>query len=149
MATTPEGWSRICSSLSYENASLAIDFLCDAFGFEVKLRVDAPDGKVVHSELVVDGGLIMVCDNAAGEKESKDWQVTPAQAKGNTQSLMMFVDDVEAHLAHVRKSGAKIVSEPKVSDYGEEYWADRSYECEDIGGHHWYFVQRLSTGAKQ
>ena len=31
----------------------------------------------------------------------------------------------------------------KTSDYGEEYWADRGYGCEDIGGHHWWFMQRL------
>ena len=35
------------------------------------------------------------------------------------------------------------MSEPKTTDYGEDYWADRGYECVDIGGHHWWFYQRL------
>ncbi len=151
MATTPEGWTRISSSLNYENASEAIEFLCKAFGFEVKLRVDAPGGKVAHSELVVDGGMIMVGDKVAddgSDKAGRDWSVTPKQAGGNTQALMMFVDDIDAHLARAKSAGA-IVMEPKVSDYGDEYWVDRTYECIDIGGHHWWFVQRLATGGKK
>ncbi|MEO8877078.1 MAG: hypothetical protein ABI461_15910, partial [Polyangiaceae bacterium] len=83
------------------------------------------------------------------EKPDRDWSITPKQAGGCTQSLMMFVDDVDAHLARAKKAGATIVMEPKVSDYGEDYWADRTYECVDIGGHHWWFVQRLSTGGKK
>jgi hypothetical protein len=33
--------------------------------------------------------------------------------------------------------------EPKISDYGEDYWTDKCYGCEDIGGHHWWFSERL------
>jgi len=53
------------------------------------------------------------------------------------------VDDVEAHCARARAAGAKIRSEPTTTDYGEDHWTDRGYECEDIGGHHWWFYQRL------
>ena len=41
------------------------------------------------------------------------------------------------------ENGATIVAEPKVSDYGEDYWSDKGYECVDPGGHHWWFAQRL------
>ena len=44
-----------------------------------------------------------------------------------------------------KAGGAVITSEPKVSDYGDDYWVDRSYECRDLGGHHWWFTQRLRT----
>jgi hypothetical protein len=33
-----------------------------------------------------------------------------------------------------------------VTDYGEEYWTDRSYGAIDPGGHHFWFVQRIKTG---
>ncbi len=146
MATTPEGWARISASIHYDDANEAIDFLCRAFGFEVKLKIDAPGGKVVHSELVVEGGLVMVGDAVSedgGERPGRDWVRTPTSAGGCTQALMMFVDDVDAHCARARAAGAKIVMEPKVSDYGEDYWTDKTYECVDVGGHHWWFVQRL------
>ena len=58
-------------------------------------------------------------------------------------NLMIYVDDVEAHCEKARAAGAKIVSEPKTTDYGADYWTDRSYECVDPGGHHWWFCQRL------
>ena len=62
--------------------------------------------------------------------------------------MMVFVDDVEAHCARARAAGAKIVAEPMTNDYGEEYWSDRGYEGEDLGGHHWWFYTRIKEGAK-
>jgi uncharacterized glyoxalase superfamily protein PhnB len=64
-------------------------------------------------------------------------------------NLMIYVDDVEAHCAKARAAGAKIVVEPKTTDYGEGYWADRGYECVDPGGHHWWFCQRLRSPKSQ
>jgi uncharacterized glyoxalase superfamily protein PhnB len=57
--------------------------------------------------------------------------------------MMIYVDDVEAHCTQARAAGARIVSEPKTTDYGEAFWEDRGYECEDSEGHHWWFYQRL------
>jgi uncharacterized glyoxalase superfamily protein PhnB len=56
---------------------------------------------------------------------------------------MIYVDDVEAHCKQAREAGAKIISQPTTTDYGEEYWTDRGYEAADIEGHHWWFYQRL------
>jgi len=56
---------------------------------------------------------------------------------------MVFVDDVEAHFQRAKARGAKIVTEPKTSDYGEDYWTDRSYGAVDPEGHMWWFTQRL------
>ena len=61
----------------------------------------------------------------------------------NTQSVCLFVDDADAHCANARAHGAVISSEPATHDYGDDYWSDRSYECVDPGGHHWWFAQRV------
>jgi uncharacterized glyoxalase superfamily protein PhnB len=45
----------------------------------------------------------------------------------NTQSLFVYVDDVDAHCARA-------------------HWADRGYEALDREGHGWWFAQRLRTG---
>ncbi len=37
---TPAGWPRISPALYYDDAAKAIDLLCDAFGFEVRLKVE-------------------------------------------------------------------------------------------------------------
>ena len=72
----------------------------------------------------------------------------PKQLSGaNTQSLCVYVDDAEAHCERARKVGAVIHSEPATVDYGPGYGVDRGYECVDLGGHHWYFVQRIQENA--
>jgi uncharacterized glyoxalase superfamily protein PhnB len=136
----PKGWPRISSSIVYAEAAKAIDWLCRAFGFEVRLKVEGDGGKIVHSELVLGEGLIMAGD---AEKPGRDWRKTPAQAGGCTQALCVIVDDVDAHCERARKAGATIASEPKTSDYGDGYWVDRSYEAIDLEGHHWWFMQRI------
>ncbi len=144
MKATPPGWPRISTALYYDDAAWAIDWLCEAFGFELRLKVEGEGRRIEHSELLFGDGLIMVGE---AKVEKLPYMRSPSQvAGGNTQNLMVYVDDVEAHCAHARARGAKIHMEPKTSDYGEDYWVDRGYGCEDIGGHHWWFYQRLQTG---
>jgi uncharacterized glyoxalase superfamily protein PhnB len=145
MKPTPPGWPRMSASLWYPDASAAIDWLCRAFDFEVRLKVEGDGGRIEHSELVYGEAVIMTGD-LAGKAERFPLMRTPAQVGGaNTMNLMIYVDDVEAHCAKARAAGAKIIVEPKTTDYGEDYWADRGYECEDPGGHHWWFYQRLRS----
>src|SRR4030095_3394494 len=63
----------------------------------------------------------------------------------NTQMLAIFVDDADAHCARARAAGGKIHDEPTTTDYGDDYWADRTYRVEDPEGHHWWFMQRSRT----
>lgn len=150
MKDTPSGWPRISSSLYYPDAQAAIDWLCKAFGFEVRLKVEDADGRVQHSELVYGDGLIMVGEDREDKREKFPYMRSPAHVGGaNTQNLLVYVDDVEAHCTRARAAGAKIVNELETHDYGEEYWADRIYGCSDPGGHHWWFSQRMRSGPKQ
>lgn len=144
MKPTPPGWPRISSSLYYEDPRAAIDWLCRAFGFEVRLLIDGEGGDVEHSELAFGEGLIMV---GRSDKPRFPQRRAPSQIGGaNTQNMMIYVDDVEAHHQRARAAGAKIISGPETQDYGDDYWSDRGYECEDPGGHRWWFYQRLRTG---
>ena len=151
MKKTPDGWPRISPSMFYDDAPAAIGFLCRAFGFEVRLKVEGEGGRIEHSELVFGDGLVMV---STAQGPTKDGRApspgrSPRSLSGaNTQTLCLFVDDVEAHCERARKAGAKIVDPPLTSDYGDEYWADLCYRAEDPEGHQWWFIQRLRTGGK-
>lgn len=121
-----------------------IDWLCRAFGFEVQLKVEGADGAIEHSELTFGEGLIMVGGERVGA--ASRWGVdmkSPSSAGCNTQGLMLYVDDVDSHCEQARAAGAKIVEEPTLHDYGEGYWADRSYGALDPEGHLWWFSQRI------
>jgi uncharacterized glyoxalase superfamily protein PhnB len=144
MKPSPPGWPRISSAVFYEDAAQAIDWLCNAFGFEVRLKVEGEDGGIQHSELVYGEGVVMVASSTKPPRPENTYRRSPRTLGGaNTQSMMLYIDDVEAHCARARGAGAKIVSEPNTRDYGAEYWIDRGYEAEDLEGHHWWFIQRL------
>ena len=135
-----KGWPRISASVVCDDAAKEIEWLCKAFGFEVQLKVEGEGGRIEHSELVLGGGLITVGDARA----DRPWRKSPSQVGGaNTCNLCVYVDDVDAHCARARAAGARIETEPKTTDYGEDYWTDRRYLAVDPEGHHWWFMQRI------
>lgn len=141
MKNTPNGWPRISPAIFYDEAGPAIDWLCRAFGFQVRLKVEGDGGRIEHSELTFGDGLVMV-GTAGGPRKAST--ASPRTLGGkNTQSLMLFVDDVDAHCATARAAGATITMEPAVHDYGDDHWADRSYGALDVEGHNWWFTQRV------
>lgn len=143
MKPTPKGWPRLSAGPTYQDANKAIDWLCKAFGFEVRLKVDGEGGMVEHSELVYGEAVIMVSDERRLKSKGRPL-VSPKSIGGqNTQTLMIYVDDVVAHHERAKAAGAEITDEPAVHDYGEEYWTDKSYGVRDLDGHHWWFTERL------
>jgi len=144
MKPTPSDWPRIASGLHYRNAAAMIDWLCEAFGFEVRLKVLGEGDRIEHSELTYGEGLIMVSEESlAPGGRFGTRMMSPLTAGGITQSLMIYVDDVDAHCARARAAGAQIVAEPALHDYGDDYWADRSYGALDPEGHLWWISQRI------
>ena len=144
MNPTPPGWPRISPGVYYRDAARMIDWLCTAYGFEVRLKVEGEGGRIEHSELTFGDGLIMVGEELHGAaRRFETDRFSPLNAHCNTQNLMVFVDDVDAHCAHARAAGARIVAEPELHDYGDDYWADRSYGAVDPEGHLWWFTQRI------
>jgi uncharacterized glyoxalase superfamily protein PhnB len=140
----PSDWPRLSSSLYYQDAARMIDWLCEAFGLELRLKVEGDAGRIEHSELCYGESVVMVGDEHRGNRWGMDL-ISPKSAGGNTQGLMLYVDDVDAHCARARAAGATIVDEPAVHDYGEDYWADRSYGALDPEGHFWWFSQRVRS----
>ena len=143
MKPAPPHWPRLSSALFYDDPAAAIDFLERAFGFETRLRVEGENGAIEHSELTYGESIIMVAGTHRGA-------VCSPQAIGgrNTQSLFLYIDDADAHCARARAAGATILTPPKDSDYGEDYWADRGYEARDLEGHRWWFAHRVRTGGQ-
>ncbi len=147
MKPPPSNFPRISSGLNYRDAAGMIDWLCDAFGFEIRLKVEGDEGRIVHSELTFGDGLIMVGEERSGAEQRFGMdQKSPLGAGCNTQTLMVYVDDVDAHCERARAAGAQIVSEPSLHDYGDDYWADRSYGAKDPEGHVWWFSERVRGG---
>ena len=140
MKPTPPGWPRISMSLYYLDPAQAIDWLRRPFGLELRLEVEGEAARIEHCELTYGDGVVML-GSPLDKAETFPYMRSPRQLDGaNTQSMMVYVDDVEAHCARARVAGATIVKEPTTTDYGPDYWTDRGYECVDPEGHHWWFL---------
>jgi uncharacterized glyoxalase superfamily protein PhnB len=145
MKPPPSDWPRFSSAIFYQDAAAAIDWLCDAFGFEVRLKIEGDKGRIEHSELTYGEGLIMVAQETQdAQRPWKSAMRSPKSLQGaSTQSIMFFVDSADAHCAHARLRGASIVEELATHDYGEDHWVDRSYGALDLEEHVWWITQRV------
>ena len=127
----PDDMPRITTMLYYENVAAALDWLAKAFGFRERMRMPGPDGSIMHAEMALADGVIMLGRPDGAYRN-------PKRLDGVTQSLYVYVDDVNEHFRRARAAGAAIHSEPK-----DEFWGDRLYGAEDPEGHHWYFAQHV------
>jgi uncharacterized glyoxalase superfamily protein PhnB len=149
MKPTPAGWPRLSASLFYDDPHAAIGWLCDAFGFEVRLKIEGDDGTIHHSELCFGEALVMVSGTGGNESWQQSYRSPKAIGGSVTQALALFVDDVDAHHARAVAAGARLIREVRTDDYGDDYWSDRSYGALDPEGHLWWFMQRLRGPAER
>jgi uncharacterized glyoxalase superfamily protein PhnB len=112
--------STISPIISYRDLRPAIDFLCDAFGFERHALHEGEDGELQHVELRLGDGVIMPAPLRGGE---------PGHAQ-----LYVVVDDADAHHDRAKAAGASITMELRDTDYGS-----RDYAAADPEGNTWYF----------
>jgi uncharacterized glyoxalase superfamily protein PhnB len=117
--------------LTYQNVADALAWLTAAFGFAEHYRYGEEDGRISGAQLHLDEAWIMLRSARAGE-------ASPAQLGHQTQSLTVFVENVDAHFDRARSAGAKIVEDLNETAYGE-----RQYGVEDLEGHHWLFSKHV------
>lgn len=121
--------SDIHPCLTYDDALAAIEWLCRVFGFTRQLVVPGLDHTVVHSELSLGTGVIMVSSPKPDAR-----RLGPRSPGGAVCHLSVFVDDPDAHHARSMLAGARIIQPLRDEEYGA-----RGYVVEDLEGHQWYF----------
>ena len=125
--------ATVIPTLRYEDAPAAIEWLCEAFGFEKHLVVPGENGTIAHAQLVFGNGMIML--GSALDREFDRLQ-KPPNALGNvpSQSPYIILEDADKHYARAVAAGAEIVMDIKDEDHG-----GRGYSCRDPEGHLWNF----------
>ena len=118
--------ASIIPTLRYRDARGAIDFLCEAFGFERHAVMDGPDGTVGHAELRYGDGFVMLGTVGHGASE--------LDATAGNASVYVVVEDPDAHHARAAAAGAEITQQLTDQDYGS-----REYGALDPEGNRWYF----------
>ncbi len=125
--------SSVTPVLGYPDVEKAIRWLCDAFGFTLRwqagnhrAQLNAGDGVVAVTEQPLEG-----IHRSPGERY-------------HSHSVMVRVEDVDAHFERSRMCGARILSPPADYPYGE-----RQYTAEDLAGHVWIFSQSIADVAPE
>jgi uncharacterized glyoxalase superfamily protein PhnB len=119
--------------LIYPDVREAVAWLETAFGFAERVRI----GEDHRSQLSVgDDGAVIVGDVRNERKPPRPGEVT--------HSVVVRIEDAEAHCERARSNGARIVMEPTDFEYGE-----RQYTAEDPAGHQWTFSQTLDDVAPE
>ncbi len=112
--------STVLPELAYPNIEEAINRLCEAFGFTLRIRIANHRAQLN----VGDGAVILI------EADRKISLKT---------SVMVRVENVDAHYERARRNGMQILRGPMDYPYGE-----RQYNVEDCAGHHWCFSQSIA-----
>jgi uncharacterized glyoxalase superfamily protein PhnB len=108
--------------LAYPDVNQASAWLCDVFGFSVRVRIGSH-----RVQLNVGDGAVIV-------RELRPNEVNVMLGVGH--SVTVRVEDADAHCKRARDHGARITQEPVTHPYGE-----RQYNVEDFAGHSWTFSQ--------
>jgi uncharacterized glyoxalase superfamily protein PhnB len=116
----------ILPHIVYRNVPDAIAWLAHAFGFVEHYRYGDPPGPIGAQVHLGDAWMML--------ETVKPNSSTPAQLGARTQSLTIFVDDVEAHYNRAKSAGVTIVEDLHETIYGE-----LQYAALDLEGHHWLF----------
>lgn len=125
----PAGYPIVSPYLCIKDAAGALEFYRKAFGAKERMRLDGPEGKIMHAEIDIYGGVIMIADEFPGMGFHG-----PQHYGGSPVTLQVYVGDVDALVAHAAKNGATVPEPPKNQFYG-----DRTCKVVDPFGHVWHF----------
>ncbi|MCA0030383.1 VOC family protein [Mesorhizobium sp. B263B2A] len=116
--------STVIPVLSYPEVETASRWLCEAFGFEIRLMIGNHRAQLCFA----DGAVILIELKSGGLART-----------GGPFAVMVRVEDVDAHHRRAARHGAAILSRPTSHPYGE-----RQYSCRDLAGHNWTFSQSVA-----
>jgi uncharacterized glyoxalase superfamily protein PhnB len=118
----------ILPHIVYRDVPDAIAWLAHAFGFVEHYRYGEPPVSVGAQVHLGEAWMML--------ETEKPGSTSPAQSGLRTQSLTIFVEDVEAHFNNAKSAGVAIVEDLHETIYGE-----LQYAALDLEGHHWLFSQ--------
>lgn len=126
-AETKRPTIALAPHLVCDGASDAIAFYKNAFGAEPMMRLDGPNGRIMHASVTVNGAVVMLVD------ENKEYGIIGPKSLGGTSvTLHLAVPDVDKSFARAVEAGARPIMPP-----ADMFWGDRYSQVEDPFGHRW------------
>ena len=135
MKAVPAGHQRLMPYFFYADVQASLEFLVNAFGFEVISVHKMPDGTIANAQARYGEAVVMM-----GPAQKAFGFASPSTLPYLHSGTVVYVDDVDAHCRHARAAGAVIEREPQDQDYGV-----REYTARDREGNQWFFWTPLSA----
>ncbi len=118
---------NIFPGFRYRDAPVMMSWLAEAFGFEPHLVVPGPTGTILHAQLQLGPGLIMLGSMPDEPDPDRPWAT-------DNRGIYVYVEDIDAHYARARAAGADIAYALYETEYGS-----REYGVRDPEGNLWSF----------
>lgn len=113
--------------LAYPDVEEAARWLCEAFGFSLRLKIGDHRAQLDAGE-----GAVVIAAAAPGGQ-------APAGC-----SIMVRVDNADAQYDRAKRAGARVFGAPETYPYGE-----RQFSAEDPAGHRWTFSETVADVAPE
>ena len=123
----PDGYYSLTPYLVIKGAAEAIEFYKKVFGAVETVRMPGPGGRVMHAEVKIGNSMLMLSD----ENPERGY-LSPSSRGGNTSSMMLYTDDVDAVFKKAVAAGARSDQPPT-----DMFWGDRMGNLTDPFGHSW------------
>jgi PhnB protein len=123
----PREYKTFNIMLMVKDAHRALKFYNNAFGAEITMQLESPEGKIVHAEMKIEDTIIMI-----GEDDSA--------ASGSGIVIQFYTGDANGLFDSAIMAGAK-----EVFPVQERFYGDRAGRVVDPFGHHWIIATALET----
>ena len=126
--SVPEGYPSLSPYLIVRDGAAAIEFYQKVFGATLRLKLDAPGGRIGHAELEIGNGLVMLAD-----EHPEIGALAPTTIGGTPVGLHLYLEDVDAVAKKAIAAGATLKRPVENQFYG-----DRLGSIIDPFGHLWH-----------
>jgi PhnB protein len=130
---SPEGYHSVTPYLVIKGAAKALDYYKRVFDATEVMRMDGPNGAIMHAEIKIGDSFVMLSD------EFPDRGARGPEALGGSPvGLMVYVPDVDSTYKKAVDNGAKVIQAVENQFYG-----DRSGTVVDPFGHKWFIATHV------
>ena len=126
--SVPEGYPSLSPYLIVRDGAAAIEFYQKVFGATLRMKLDAPGGRVGHAELEIGNALVMLAD-----EHPEMGALAPTTIGGTPVGLHLYLEDVDAVAKKAIAAGATLKRPVENQFYG-----DRLGSIIDPFGHLWH-----------
>src|SRR5580698_9456380 len=124
--------TSVVPGMSYRNAPEAIEWLCRVFGFEKHAVYPGPDNTIMHAELTLGDGMIML-GSLREDNDYRRFTKHPDEIGGTeTHSVSLIVSDADAVCARAKAAGGEMIFDIEDKPNG-----GRGFTCRDPEGYIW------------